>query len=65
MQIQVSKFTLAFIRADYRSERNLKQREEPVQAVMSEHMSVHASLVMMRSVKLNLESIDMIKLSLI
>lgn len=42
-----------------------KQREEPVQAVMSEHMSVHASLVMMRSVKLNLESIDMIKLSLI
>lgn len=42
-----------------------KQGEEPVRAVMSEHMSVHASLVMMRSVKLNLESIDMIKLSLI
>lgn len=37
----------------------------PVQVVMTEHMSVHASLLMMRSVKLYLESIDMIKLSLI
>lgn len=27
---------------------------KPVHAVMSEHMSVHASLLMMRSVKLNL-----------
>lgn len=41
------------------------RRDMPVQVVMSEHMSVHASLLMMRSVKLNLESTDMIKLFLI
>lgn len=40
-------------------------RYRPGHVVMSEHMSVHASSLMMQSVKLNLESIDMIKLSLI
>lgn len=34
-------------------------------AVMSEHMSVHASLLMIQSARLNLESIDTIRLSLI
>ena len=43
----------------------ITRRDMPVQVVMSEHMSVHAPPLMMRSVKLNPESIDMIKLFLI
>lgn len=41
------------------------KRDMPDQVVTSEHMSVHASLLVIQSMRLNLESIDTIRPSLI